>query len=109
MFSILHISDLHRSPDDPIDNSTLLEALLADRDRYVVEAVPVRAPDAIVVSGDIIHGASLGIANWAVEIKNQYEVAEAFLSSLVDQFLDGDKSKLVLCPGCPAPSLCTNF
>ena len=38
MFTILHISDLHRSPTDPIENSTLLGSLLSDLDRYKVES-----------------------------------------------------------------------
>ena len=29
MFSILHISDLHRSRDEPVDNDSLIAALLA--------------------------------------------------------------------------------
>ncbi|WP_219845586.1 hypothetical protein, partial [Burkholderia cepacia] len=37
MFTLLHISDLHRSPHDPIENASLLGALLADQDRYLVE------------------------------------------------------------------------
>ena len=32
MFSILHISDLHRSSEEPVDNDSLLAALLADRE-----------------------------------------------------------------------------
>lgn len=99
MFSILHISDLHRSPDDPIDNSTLLEALIADRERYVRNASPVRSPDAIIVSGDIIQGVPLGSADCEREIEGQYETAKEFLTSLCESFLDGDKARLVLCPG----------
>jgi len=33
VFTILHLSDLHRSPDEPVDNSTLLAALVNDQDR----------------------------------------------------------------------------
>lgn len=61
MVSILHISDLHRSPDDPISNDVLISSLVADRDHYVAEDPPVPAPEAIIVSGDLIQGASLDI------------------------------------------------
>ena len=57
MFSILHISDLHRSANEPIRNETLVAALLQDRDRYTTETPQIPSPNAIVVSGDLIHGA----------------------------------------------------
>ena len=40
--SMLHISDLHRSPEDPISNEELVSARLHDRDRYVNETPPIR-------------------------------------------------------------------
>jgi hypothetical protein len=58
-FSILHISDLHRSPSDPVSNDELTSALMSDRDRYIREDPPVAVPEAIVVSGDIIQGVPL--------------------------------------------------
>lgn len=51
---MLHISDLHRSRDEPVDNDLLVAALLADRDRYMGETPIVPTPDAIIVSGDLI-------------------------------------------------------
>lgn len=98
-FSILHISDLHRSPADPISNEELLSALVSDRDRYVREDPPVAAPEAIVVSGDIIHGVGLGTAAHASALAAQYEVAAAFLDELVQRFLNGDRSRVVIVPG----------
>ena len=59
-YSIMHISDLHRSPDDPITNEELVSALLHDRDRYVKEEPAMSAPQALVVSGDLIEGVGLG-------------------------------------------------
>jgi hypothetical protein len=99
MFSILHISDLHRSRDEPVDNDSLVAALLADCDRYVGETPRVPLPDAIVVSGDLIQGARIGATNWQQSMKDQYEVASGFLTTLCNRFLDGDKSRMVLVPG----------
>ena len=99
MFSILHISDLHRSPTEPLDNDALVAALINDRDRYICETPEVRSPDVIVVSGDIIQGESLGASNWERSIKDQYVVASEFLEHLARRFLDGDRSRIVLVPG----------
>ena len=100
MYSILHISDLHRSNEDPADNSSLLAALLADRDRYkngVAGEMPI--PNAIVISGDIIRGARLGSPNWEQSIRDQYAIAANFLSELCERFLDGNKRHIIMVPG----------
>lgn len=98
-FSILHISDLHRSPRDPISNDELISALVSDRDRYIHEEPHVAAPEAIIVSGDIIQGVRLGTADFTAEISSQYAVAEEFLDELVRRFLEGDRSRLIMVPG----------
>ncbi len=98
-FSILHISDLHRSRHDFISNDELISALVSDRDRYTHEDPPIAVPEAIVVSGDIIQGVPLGTDDFATKLANQYAVAEEFLDELVRRFLDGDKSRLVMVPG----------
>lgn len=98
-FSILHISDLHRSPHDPISNEELLSALVGDRDRYTREDPSVAAPEAVVVSGDLIHGVRLGAAGHDAALAEQYEVAAAFLDELVRRFLDGDRSRVIIVPG----------
>lgn len=99
MFTLLHISDLHRSMKDPIENEPLLEALLADRDRYLVETPIVRSPDAAIVSGDIIQGVTLDVPDFAAELSRQYAVADDFLARLADRFFDGDRRRIVLVPG----------
>jgi Calcineurin-like phosphoesterase len=99
MFSILHISDLHRSRDEPSDNDSLVAALLADCDRYLGETPVVPFPNAIVVSGDIIQGAPIGVDNWQEVMKDQYRVAEDFLDHLTRRFLNGDRSRLIIVPG----------
>ena len=99
MFSILHISDLHRSHDEPLDNASLVASLVADFDRYMGEYPQIPSPEAIVVSGDLIQGVPLDTPNWNDRIREQYEVAYAFLVELCDRFLNGDRSALILVPG----------
>ncbi|OYQ64253.1 hypothetical protein B9G53_12650 [Pseudanabaena sp. SR411] len=99
MFSILHISDLHRSRDEPVDNDSLVAALLADCDRYAGETPFVPFPEAIIVSGDLIQGASIGAPDWQNEMIAQYSVAGEFLEQVTQRFLNGDRSKLIIVPG----------
>lgn len=99
LFSILHISDLHRSAHDPISNDELISALVGDRNRYVHEDPPIAVPDAIVVSGDIIQGVPLGTDDHEAKLAGQYGVAEEFLDELVQRFLGGDRSRVVMVPG----------
>jgi 3',5'-cyclic AMP phosphodiesterase CpdA len=99
LFSILHISDLHISTEEPVDNASLIASLLRDRDRYPLETPQIRPPDAIVVSGDLIHGATIGHPTWQKEIESQYQIAEQFLADLTNRFLDGDRSRIVIIPG----------
>lgn len=98
-FCILHISDLHRSPQEPISNDELISALVSDRDSYLHESPAISTPDAIVVSGDIIQGVPLGTANHESKLADQYAIAEAFLDELVRRFMNGDRSRLVMVPG----------
>lgn len=99
MYSILHVSDLHRSKEEPVDNHSLLAALLADYDRYAGETPQIPPPHAIVVSGDIVQGACIGAQGWQQSMMDQYNVADSFLTALCDRFLDGDRSRMVIVPG----------
>jgi hypothetical protein len=99
MYSILHITDLHRAKNDPISNSELLSALISDRECYEREDPPIRPPDAIVVSGDVIQGVPLHYADFESELAAQYGVAHDFLVSLADRFLNGDRTKVIIVPG----------
>lgn len=99
MYSILHITDLHRAKNDPISNSELLSALISDRECYERENPPIRMPDAIVVSGDVIQGVPLYQDNFEGELAAQYCVAHDFLVSLADRFLNGDRTKVIIVPG----------
>jgi len=98
-FSILHISDLHQSPEDPISNDELISALVRDRDEYAHEKPAIPVPEAIVVSGDLIRGVQLKHPHYAEELIKQYAVAEDFLDKLVKRFLGGDRSRVVIIPG----------
>jgi hypothetical protein len=99
VYSILHISDLHRTPNAKISNAELLSALIRDRDSYTVANKPIRPPDAIVVSGDVVQGVSLKASNVQTTLSAQYEEAELFLSQLAIELLDGDRSRVVIVPG----------
>jgi 3',5'-cyclic AMP phosphodiesterase CpdA len=99
LFTLLHISDLHRSSDDPIENASLLSALLADKDRYLFETPEIREPDAAIISGDIIQGVTLHTPDYALELERQYDVAHNFLANLADRFFSGDRSRILVVPG----------
>ena len=99
MFSILHLSDVHRSEAEPISNKTLIASLLADRDRFPLETPAIREPDAMIVSGDIVAGAHLGRPDYSKELKEQYAIAQDFLARLTDRLFAGDRACVVLVPG----------
>ena len=96
---LMHISDLHRSLEEPISNAELVAALERDSVRHADETPSIGRPDAVIVSGDIVRGAKLGAANADQVILAQYERAEEFLAEVADLFLDGDRSRVVICPG----------
>lgn len=98
-YTLLHISDLHRSPQDPIGNEALLSSLVSDFARAQADAPPFHNPDAIIVSGDVIQGAPLLDPRHAEIVEEQYEVAFGLLESLADRFLDGDHARVVIVPG----------
>jgi len=98
-YSILHISDLHRSDDSSLSNAELLSSLVQDRERYVRENPVIMPPSAIVVSGDLIQGVCLSEGNPSEEIIRQYDLAEELLGDLAQEFLGGDRSQLVIVPG----------
>ena len=99
MFSILHVSDLHRSEAEPISNKALIASLLADRNRFPIETPPIRQPDAMVVSGDIVAGARLGHPDYVDALTEQYTMAQDFLVRLTDRLFEGDRTRVVLVPG----------
>lgn len=94
--TIAHISDLHRSSDNPISNEALLTSLLRDMDVYTTEGI--QKPDILIVSGDIVQGSN-NYEKAAILLVEQYNEALEFLNSLADALFDGDKSKIILVPG----------
>jgi hypothetical protein len=99
VFTILHLSDLHRSHHEPLHNQALIASLVVDSDRYIGETPAVPFPSAVIVSGDLIQGARLGDSNHGSEVKAQYAVAAEFLGIVADRFLDGDRARMVIVPG----------
>jgi hypothetical protein len=95
----MQISDLHRSSHDPISNAELISALVSDHESYLSEQPQITAPEAIIVSGDIIQGVPLGVSDYKSELEQQYVIAEQFLDELTRRFLGGDRSKIIIVPG----------
>lgn len=93
IFSILHISDLHKPENSNLDN--LFYSLQKDCDAYVKDCIS--KPKIIVVSGDLVEGAKGDDAEDIIRF--QYKEVGKFLEKLVDCFLDGDRCKMVIVPG----------
>ena len=93
------ISDLHRTGGELISNPELLSSLIADFARIAMEIPDLGRPDAIVVSGDLVEGLTLGSDRYPDGLRMQYKKVAELLASLSDEFLDGDRSRVVLVPG----------
>ena len=95
-FSIIQISDLHKDSD--FNYNQLIDSLKSDTSNYVNLGIyPVRY---IVVFGDLIQGTrNTDIAKGNQDIQRQYEEVSVFLHNLVDVFLNGDISRLIIVPG----------
>lgn len=95
-FSIIQISDLHKDSD--FNYNQLIDSLKSDTSNYVNLGIyPVRY---IVVCGDLIQGTrNTDIAKGNQDIQRQYEEVSVFLHNLVDVFLNGDISQLIIVPG----------
>jgi predicted MPP superfamily phosphohydrolase len=87
--SIMHISDLHKSPQDSYES--LFQSLVDDCNVYSTNNI--KKPDIVVVSGDIIRGGSPD------EIVVQYSEVKDFLEKIVIHFLEGKKERIVIVPG----------
>ena len=99
MYTILHISDLHRTGCSLISNRELLSSLVADFERSSQEIPSITRPDAIVVSGDLVQGLSLESEIYPDGLIAQYHEAAALIASLCDEFLDGDRTRVIIAPG----------
>ncbi len=98
--NILHVSDLHRDPQSPISNLTLLDSLKRDREQYASpEGLGIGSFDLIVISGDVVQGVRHGPRDADVVLQRQYEEAHEFLEGLTDEFAGGDKGSVIIVPG----------
>ncbi len=98
--SVLHISDLHRDPANPVRNDVLLDSLENDRRHYSAEETPaVRSPDLIIISGDIIQGIRPDAQDPDARLREQYHEAFDFLAALTDRFVGGDRNRVIIVPG----------
>lgn len=95
-FSIIQISDLHKDSD--FNYNQLIDSLKSDIANYANLGIyPVKY---IVVCGDLIQGTrNTDIAKGNQDIQRQYEEVSVFLHNLVDVFLNGDISRLIIVPG----------
>jgi hypothetical protein len=96
---ILHVSDLHRDPSNPISNSSLLDSLERDRERYRAETPPIREPNLIIVSGDLVYGVAQDSKDPDRELAEQYQQAEDFLVRLCKSFVGGQRERVIIVPG----------
>lgn len=97
--SIMHISDLHRDPKNPISNEALLNSLIQDIDNSAAEDPPIPHPQIIIVSGDIIQGTGKDAEKPDEVLREQYDQAEQFLGSIADRLLGGNRQRIVIVPG----------
>ena len=98
--SILHISDLHRDRNNPIRNDVLLDSLENDcRHFSAEEELKIRAPDLIVVSGDVIQGISSDMPEPDKSLREQYDEACSLLIQVAERFVKGDRERVVIVPG----------
>lgn len=84
--------------DSDFNYNQLIDSLKSDTANYVNFGIyPVRY---IVVCGDLIQGTrNTDIAKGNQDIQRQYEEVSVFLHNLVDVFLNGDISRLIIVPG----------
>jgi len=95
----MHFSDLHHPKYRFLSNKELLSCLLADQDRFNVENPKISSPDAILISGDLVQGLPLDSTDYPHALEDQYKEALSLLEALADNFLEGDRAKLIIVPG----------
>ena len=98
-FSILHISDLHRDPNDEIPSGWLLESLEQDFDQFGKQDPEIIRPALCIVSGDLVHGVKPDSEDADKELVRQYGQAEEFLVGLAERFFGADRDRVIILPG----------
>jgi hypothetical protein len=99
MYTLMHISDLHHPKHRFLSNREMLSCLLADRDRFNIENPKISSPNAILISGDLVQGIPLDSTDYPDALEAQYTEALSLLEALADNFLEGDRAKLIMVPG----------
>jgi len=99
MFTILHLSDLHRSPNAPVSNDMLLSCLLLDLEKQRLEKPSINKCDVAVVTGDLISGAAINDSKFSDTLNKQYHEAKSLLVKLSVELFDGDCSRIFVMPG----------
>ena len=94
-YSILHISELHRSNDGSLPNNQLAESILKDLDNIN----KINEIKLIIVSGDLVQGSKLSDTSAKKEVETQYDNTKRLLDDLCNAILQGDKEKVILVPG----------
>lgn len=97
MPTLLHISDLHRTPSPRLGNDELLAAITSDAQRWSREGIP--SPDIVVVSGDLVQGVGIDTPDPDLQISEQYSEASDFLQRMAAEFVESDRSRVVVIPG----------
>jgi hypothetical protein len=96
---ILHLSDLHRTGDDPLTNTELLNGIQLHLGQMAGLGDDFTQPDAIVVSGDLVQGVSSSSADPVADLKQQNGEALNFLVELAEMFVGSDRSRVIILPG----------
>jgi hypothetical protein len=99
IFSILHISDLHRDLRDEVASGWLLDSLSRDFDQFTHQDPNIMRPALCIVSGDLVYGVRPNADDAAKELKRQYGQAEEFLVGIADRFFGGERERVVILPG----------
>ena len=99
MYTLMHISDLHHPKQHFLSNNEMLSCLLSDRDHFTTENPRISSPDAILITGDLVQGLPLDSPDYPEALERQYIEAGSLLEALADNFLDGDRAKIIIAPG----------
>lgn len=85
--TLLHLSDIHRTPDEPVTNANILDALRADLKRHREEGLS--KPDFLIITGDITQSAQ----------EEEYDDAFELITSLTAELSIPSIEHVVLVPG----------
>jgi len=97
-FNILHISDLHRDTTSPLTNVALISSLRTDF-RQLKATEEFESWDLIIVSGDIVQGVTYDEEDADKKLHTQYEEAEGLLDDLCNEYLEGNRERIIIVPG----------